>query len=475
MNASLPTKLAQANAKHGLLLRHDRVLVAVSGGPDSVALLHALANLREELSLHLEVAHLQHGIRGEEAKEDARFVEQLCRRMALPFHLKEIDLPQLKSAASKGNLEALARAERYRFFAAVMQQKHLHKVATAHTLDDQAETVLMWCLRGAGMKGLGGIAPRIEVATEPHSDVAKIAVVRPLLEIAKADILAYLDAHELAYRVDRTNLDTSYLRNWLRLELLPAIRTRIDERLPQRLSQQAELLREEDAYLDALARAKLAALRAGRSLQRQRLLQEPVVLQRRIVRLWLHEMRGRLTGIDYEHLAAILRIARGDLPQGRLSLPGGHELVCEYEKLRLRKTRRGRAGSCYTYALTVGKTLHIAEAGLEISSEYYTPGSQPLPDSLTEAVFDVAFLTGPLVVRNFRNGDRFQPLGMSGHKKVKDLFIDAKIPLGTRAVLPLLTMNDQVLWIVGHGRSEAGRVTRQSERAVRFQIVRTTV
>ena len=166
--------------KHELWLHGDRILVAVSGGPDSVALLHLLYELREEFQLHLEVAHLQHGIRGEEAKEDARFVAELAAKLGLPFHLKEVNLHQIKSAAGKGNLEALARAERYRFFAAVARERNLNRIATAHTLDDQAETVLMWLLRGSGLKGLGGMLPthqlngtNIDTATNDTITLAK--------------------------------------------------------------------------------------------------------------------------------------------------------------------------------------------------------------------------------------------------------------------------------------------------------------
>jgi len=147
--------------KHNLLRLCDRLLVAVSGGPDSVSLLHLLCEFKNEWDLHLEVAHLQHGIRGDAAQQDAMFVERLAEELKLPFHMREVDLPRLKSAAGRGNLEALARAERYRFFAELVASRKLSKVATAHTQDDQAETVLMWFLRGAGLRGLGGMAPLV--------------------------------------------------------------------------------------------------------------------------------------------------------------------------------------------------------------------------------------------------------------------------------------------------------------------------
>ena len=197
---SLPRRVRNFCASFNLMLPADRVLVAVSGGPDSVALLHLLFDLREELQLHLEVAHLQHGIRGEEAKEDARFVSELAEKLGVPFHLKEVNLPRIRSAAGKGNLEALARAERLRFFADVVREQSLDKVATAHTQDDQAETVLMRFLRGSGMKGLGGMAPVHRIDSIGTDSPSGLIVIRPLLEVSKAEILKYLAEKNQNYR-----------------------------------------------------------------------------------------------------------------------------------------------------------------------------------------------------------------------------------------------------------------------------------
>ena len=196
---SIKEKVEATIQRYALISPGDRVLVAVSGGPDSVALLHLLCDLRDELELHLEVAHLQHGIRGAEAREDARFVAALAAKLGLPFHLKEINLRQIRSAAGKGNLEALARVERYRFFAAIARERKLGKIATAHTQDDQAETVLMWFLRGSGLKGLGGMPRSHELDGADIGSASGLVVIRPLLEVSRAEIEEYLNEKDLTF------------------------------------------------------------------------------------------------------------------------------------------------------------------------------------------------------------------------------------------------------------------------------------
>ena len=449
--------------RHSLISEGDRVLVAVSGGPDSVALLHWLQGLRDEFRLHLEVAHLQHGIRGEQSKEDAGFVADLADQLAVPFHLKEINLPEMKHSAGKGNLEALARAERYRFFAQVVDQRRLDKVATAHTEDDQAETVLMWFLRGAGTKGLGGMAPRQEFELPGGESMQKLVVVRPLLETPKAEVLQFLQERKLACRLDDTNLDPAYLRNWIRLELLPFMSRRVDVQLAARLVRQAELCRDEEAVLDELARRSYEAMLEGEGVAaRQVFLEQPRALQRRVLRLWIERTRGHLRGIELVHIEQILRLILEGPPQGRTAIPGGWEFLREYDTLKL--VRRFRSGRrvCYSYRLEIGKRLAITEAALELHSRCVPARAQSLPESLMEALFDAASLTEPLTVRNFRSGDRFHPLGMSGHKKIKDLFIEKRVPLPVRARWPLLTSGDEVLWIPRYGRSSAASVSEKT-------------
>ena len=457
--------------KHRLLAPSARVLVAVSGGPDSVALLHLLCDLRDELNLHLEVAHLQHGIRGAEAKADARFVGELADKLHLPFHLKEVDLPRMKRDAGKGNLEALARVERYGFFAEVVRKRGLDKVATAHTRDDQAETMLMWFLRGAGPTGLSGMAPRQKLKLVGGESTHELTVIRPMLEISKAEVLGYLSEKQLAYCVDKSNQDPKFLRNWIRTELLPKIGRRIDPHVPERLGRLAELLRDEDNYLDEVSRRRFAAMLQTNELARPEFLAQPKALQRRILRLWVERAQGHLRGLEFVHIDDMLRLIDGDPPQGRSSIPGGWELVREYESLRLQKRVRSRRGVCYNYPLKVGVILRVPEANLEFHSELVTTPPEALPGNLMEAVFDLGYLNEPLWVRNFRHGDRFQPLGMTGHKKIKDLFIEKRVPLSIRSRWPLLLAGDEILWIPGYGRSAAGAISERTAAILHFKVL----
>lgn len=453
--------------KHNLLRLCDRLLVAVSGGPDSVSLLHLLCEFKNEWDLHLEVAHLQHGIRGDAAQQDAMFVERLAEELKLPFHMREVDLPRLRSAAGRGNLEALARAERYRFFAELVASRKLSKVATAHTQDDQAETVLMWFLRGAGLRGLGGMAPLQQIHI-PSEKSSSLTVVRPLLDISKADVLHYLSTRSIAYCTDQTNQDRTYLRNWIRLELLPKIRARAGDGVSARVSQQAGLVRDEDALLHTLTLQTYGSVSADGELLRSALLKQPKALQRRILRYWIEQARGHLRGIDFIHIEALLRLIDKGPAQGKLSIPGGWEFVCEYDRLRLGKTSRGAHRVCYSYELKIGTPLRIREAGSELYAEVLSAVAR-FPTDLTEALFDASCLTEPLLVRNFRQGDRFKPLGVPGHKKLKDLFIEHKIPLSIRATLPLLVMGQEILWIPGYGRSEIALVRERTERVVHIK------
>jgi tRNA(Ile)-lysidine synthase len=311
---------------------------------------------------------------------------------------------------------------------------------------------------------------RLRTIGEPAS--GDVVIIRPLLGTSKAEILNFLHGNGFAYRIDRSNEDTSLLRNWVRLDLMPQLQRRFGVKLAQRLPQQAAILREENRLLERLAGTGLAAARTPGGLNRMLFLEQDGALQRLMLRLWLEEARGHLRGVDFDHIESLLRFIEEGPPQGRLALPGGWELVREYERLKLENLSSTRKRVCYSYDLHIGQDLKIHEAGLTIHSARGSSARAELPCSLMEAVFDLESLSETLTVRNFRRGDRFQPLGMEGHKKLKELFIDKKITLSVRASLPLLIMAGEVLWIPGYGRSNVARIGPQTKAVLHLKAVR---
>jgi tRNA(Ile)-lysidine synthase len=290
------------------------------------------------------------------------------------------------------------------------------------------------------------------------------------LEVSKAEILEYLREKHLEYRLDRTNQDTALLRNWLRLDLLPKIQQRFDSRVPARLAQQAEIFRDEDAFLDGLARASFRTMLETGSLNRSALLNAAKAVRRRVLRLWIEQTRGHLRGLEFVHIEDLLRLIEQGPSQGRVPVPGGWEMVREYETLKLERRVRSRRRVCYDYPLRVGTVLRIPEAGLELQSNRIATPPKELPASLMEAFFALDCLTGALSVRNFRHGDRFQPLGMAGHKKIKDLFIEKRVPLSIRAGWPLLVLGQEVLWIPGYGRSASACVSTKTTAVLHLKV-----
>ena len=464
---TLSAKVGDTIRKYGMFQRGDKVLVAVSGGADSVALLRLLADLREELGLALEVAHLEHGIRGDEAREDALFVARLAEEFSLPFHFRKVDLPRIRKTSGGGNLEAMARKERYDFFGALARERGIRQVATAHTRDDQVETLLMWLLRGSGGRGLGAIPPirRLDAKGEG------LWLVRPMIETSRQEVIGYLTAQGFSYRTDRTNLDRTRLRNWIRLELLPQLRARLDPRLDARLAQAADLLREEEEVLNLLTEERLEqAARAG-DLLRDAVLRESKAVQRRLIRLWLERTAGNLKGIGFYHVEKILRFIADGPSQGRLSIPGGWDFVKEYAVLRLEKKRYKPERLSYSYPLPHQGELVIPEAGVKLKSSCHPCTPPARPRNNLEAVFDLALLPEFLEVRNFRPGDRFRPLGMGGRKKVKELFIEKRVPLSARSAYPLVLAGEEILWIPGYGRSAVAAVSPGTRALLRVELV----
>lgn len=472
---SLPKRLEQDLVRSGLLAPGDAVLVGVSGGPDSVALLHVLREVGASLRLSLEVAHVDHGVRGPESRDDCEFVRGMAARLSLPFHLARLDLRQAGGRPGAGNLEARARERRYRFFAEVASERRMGKVAVGHNRDDQVETMLMWLLRGCGPEGLQGMPAARPLARSPE-EAGRAVLIRPLLEASRDEILAFLDSRGLDYREDPTNRDARYLRNWLRGVVLPELRSRSDGALERRLARLGGMLRSDHAVLERQVAAAYPGVARGGALDRTGFLALDPELRPRMARFWLRRELGTLRRIGFAHVDAVTKLVAGSRPHGRVSLPGSRAAVRQYDTVRLtRRAEVHRVGDPpvedYSRPLPLEGEVTVPEAGVRVTA--WRSRRREIPEDPFEAVFDLSGLGRPegrLRLRNPRPGDRFRPLGMAGRKKLKDLFIDRKVPRSRRRTAPLLVVGDEIAWVPGCARSGLARVGPETREVWRVRV-----
>lgn len=431
----------------------DTLIIGLSGGADSTALLDLLANL-PAFPLRLVAAHLNHCLREAVSDADEQFCRELAAGYRIPFESRRVDV-KAAAALDSLNLEDAGRRARISFFDELFTRWQAAAVVLAHHADDQAETVLMRLLRGSGMTGLAGMPWR-----------NGRGYIRPLLDSTRGEIEAYLAERRLIWREDTSNLDITFLRNRIRHELLPLLE-RYNPAVRKSLAATAGILSEEDALLDAQTRqvacqvCRFSGIDASCDITL--LKSHPKALQRRLIRLMLSQLAGNLEHITHRHLENILQMTVAARPNLRISLPQGLAVIREYNRLIIKAQDETELAATEitipgpgSYLLPDGALLRI-----EISPQPAAPGSSP-----TKACFDVDRMPFPWHVRTFRPGDRIQPLGMSGRKKVKDIFIDAKIPLARRARTPLLFCGDELIWIVGLRTSQLARVDNMSSLIV---------
>jgi tRNA(Ile)-lysidine synthase len=430
----------------------ETVVVAVSGGPDSVCLLDLMRERAQEAGFYLHVAHLNHGFRAE-AEEEARFVEGLASRWNLPVTVRKVDLPDI-CRTRKLSKQAGARAVRYAFLEEVARSQGARWIALGHTADDQAETVLMRLLRGAGGIGLSGIPP-----------VRQGRVIRPLLSITRSEILRHLTEGMIPFVEDPSNARTDYLRNRIRHELLPIL-ARYNPRIRQVLCREAGLLREEDQFIEELLKGALPALCVrqpdGLALLADGMRGVPPVLARRAIRWAIKEIKGNLEGITSDHVASVFKLLHGPV-SGKRPLP--EEIVVErdYDRLLFRKNPPAPVAWSPIPLSIPGETT-IPGLSLKLVSRI-TDGA-PLPASPSEAAFDLDRVSSPLILRPRRPGDHFYPVGMTGRKKLQDFFVDEKVHRNDRDQMPLLAAPEGILWVVGRRQDRRFAANPKSKRTL---------
>ena len=454
----LPDRVLRTIRRHDLIPRGSRVAAAISGGPDSAALAHVLNELQRAGEFTLAgLAHFNHRLRGDAAAGDERFCRDVAAAIGVAIDVESADVDAL--AREWGvSIEAAGRRARYEFFARAAGRLAADHIAVGHTRNDQAETFLLRLLRGAGPRGLGGIHPRAG------------AIVRPLLDATRADVMAYLAARRLDWREDESNADVAIARNRVRHELIPFLTERFSAGIVDVLAREADLARDEEAWLETSAIEMASGVVLSKDgthirLDATALRAVPLALARRIVRGVLIEVEDAPFA-GFEHVEAVLGLE----PDQALDLPGVHVARCGAEIIISPASER-QAGvpNGFAYSLSIPGEVEVAEAGLLISAE---KGIGPAaPGNLDARGHEVAVqaqaLGSELVVRSRRPGDSLRPLGLGGRKKLQDLFVDRKVARAERDRLPLVVdRNDRIVWVVGQTVAEDFRVTEPSQGVI---------
>ena len=455
-------KVHKTIRKYNMLRPDDGVVVGISGGSDSVCLLHILYKLKKAYNLCLYAAHVNHRLRGKAADDDAAYVERLCGQLEVPVYIKTVDIK--KVARERGISEEVAgREERYKFFFQIAENTGAHKIALAQNINDQAETVLMRFIRGSGAEGLAGIKP-----------VRKDGIIRPLLEVDKQSIERYCTVQGLSPRLDETNLQPIYTRNKIRLELIPSITKEYNANFIQTAAVTADIIREDndffEGYVNRIVRRQLVAEAGAVSIPIDFLLNQHPAIQRKVARKAIERLTGHMLDIEYKHVRELLHMAKKKCTGLSLHLPGHIKAEVVYDKLYLSNNPDRKIGECKV-PLPINGEIAVDE--LNVAAEAYVIDREALKDirlnDFTKA-FDYNTINEELYIRNRLPGDKFAPHGMKGTKKIKDFFIDLKIPRHKRDEIPLLATDNDILWVIGYRTSERYKCTNITKQVLIVHI-----
>ncbi|WP_333860207.1 tRNA lysidine(34) synthetase TilS [Clostridium sp.] len=442
--------------------RGDKVIVAVSGGPDSICLLHILHVLKKRLGITLYAAHVNHCLRGEEGDEDEKYVKKICESLSIEVKSLKINV-DLIAKEKKISCESAGREVRYNFFQQLKENLKAQKIAIAHNANDQAETVLMRIMRGTGLQGLTGINP-----------IRDNIFVRPLICTTRDEIEKYCDNNNLQPRIDRTNLETIYSRNKIRLELIPYIQDNFNRDIITALNRLSDIIKIDNDYLNYISRErfkKYCEIKTQKVIIFKEAFMEDKAVLVRIIRMSLEAVEGNLKDIEKIHILSIMDVQKCSTGK-KIMLP--HNLVAlnDYGNIVVKKYMEKSEKNCEVqYELQMGFN-DISD----IKSKIYINLTE-LKDYKYHKIsrfvqhFDYDKIKGRITLRNRRKGDKFIPLGMIGSKKLKSLFIDLKISKDKRDKIPLICFGDNIAWIVGYRISELFKVDKNTKNilAIKFE------
>ncbi len=455
-------KFASFIEQKKLIQSNDHVLVAVSGGIDSVVLFHLLFQLKSQLQLTLEIIHINHCLRGEAANRDQKFVEELAKTYKVNMISRKIDVP--KFIANKNiSEEEGARILRYRFFEWALKKSGANCIALGHQADDQVETVIDHFLRGSGVKGLSGMPIRRD------------KFVRPLLFATRQEIETYANSHSLDFVIDSTNAITKYRRNRIRHELIPYLRQHFNPAIESVALRSATIMNEVESYLNDQAR--LALKKCLVSIKKNKIILDIdsflnyfILIQKYVLFQLMDRLPVDRSILTAQKLDRILRHVADHRSGRRLHLNSEWDIWIDHQHVVFQKAR----SLDFEIAVTIDTVLQLPDNDLWFETELMTVDQLPArfhEDKRIEYI-DYDKVQGNLKIRNFRTGDRFRPLKLKGEKKLSDYFIDQKIPLHERKEIPLLVSDNGIIWIMGYQLDDRFKITSKTKRVLKLQVTK---
>lgn len=473
-------KVEKTVTANHMIQPHDSILVGVSGGPDSVALLHTLIDLAPVFQISIGIAHLNHGLRKEASERDAAYVSSLGQHLGLRVHSEKADVRKYQRRHSLSPEEA-GRHLRYGFYRKIAAKGKYGKLALGHHADDNAESILMHIIRGTGPLGLAGIPP-----------VRDGWIIRPLIQVTRKEILDYLKQNDLSYITDSSNQDTRFFRNRIRHHLIPHLETNYHPKISEALNRLSAITREEENWQQEMIQPIAASVILSETDNQiefsvPKLAAIHPAAGRRILREAVKRLKGNTKRLSLLHVDAMAALVRKGPSFGLINLPAGLNVRRESDRLLIEKRtdqiaggkgkRRGfndpKKMTYFEYPIAESdKSVSVPEAGICIQ---FKQSPVPPPSILSGAGHDVAFfdmsrISFPMVIRNIQPGDRFAPLGLGGTQKVKKFFINCKVPRTERLNCPVLVNKGEIIWLVGHRIGDSAKVTSLTQNVLKAEL-----
>ena len=450
---------------NNLIKSGDKVLVALSGGPDSVCLLNILYNLKAELNIEIGAAHLNHLLRDKDAFEDEEYVKTLCKSLDIPCFVKRVDINKY-SKDKKMSSEMAGRDARYNFFDDIVKDEGYTKIATAHNANDQAETILFRLMRGSGIEGLCGIKVR------------RNKIIRPILCLSRKEVEEYIEINNLKPRIDKTNFEKIYNRNKIRLDMIPYIKENFNEDIIQTLNRMSVLLQKDNEFIENSARSfyeKHCIEQSDYFIIKKEMFDNKEAVVTRVIRYALTNFSKTHYDFEMKHIYEICNLAKNNSGKA-IDLP--NKIYAEniygdiYIKERININNIDVKQEIVVNKNEInGKKIFFDNENIEFSV-LKNDSNLDLNQNNFIKYFDFDKINDSISLRKRKNGDKIIPLGMKGSKKIKDLFIDMKVPKEERDCIPLLCFDENISWIVGIRVSEEYKITNKTKNILRVIVER---